>query len=310
MLVLGIDIETNAFIENIEDARISDIGFALKYYDPYDVDRDGRLRGGDYLFSSSSLVTDGYNTISEDIQKLTGITLEAVQLLNVPIASLLPSLSACMERADFILTHNGSQFDLPCLANAFSRYKMECPAWQRKSIDSLFDVRYPEFCKYKNLTYLSGYYNVSHGGHRAIFDVYSTFAIFEKQNLAEVLDASMSDFIRAVPIPGVSKDMLKGKGFYFGDDGIRNFKGKRKIFLESFPDLQDKVCIIPEDEYINSRGVFLIAEVPYKDKELAKEAGFRWDPKKKIWYFPFKEALISDLKSKWEAKFKVKVSVY
>src|SRR5690349_19859099 len=127
----------------------------------------------------SCLVHDAdYPESPPQLVELTGITDEMLKKRGVYPGKALDQLTRLMNEADYVVAHNGANFDKPI-------YRMEC---QRHSItasgkpwiDSRTDVPYPSKIKARKLTHLAAEHGFANPfQHRALFDCLTMLKILE-----------------------------------------------------------------------------------------------------------------------------------
>jgi DNA polymerase III subunit epsilon len=157
MLLAITDTETTG--TNPEQNRITDVAILL-----YSVEREMVIDSFSQLINETD-----HGTISDYIEELNGTTSD---LLNeygtVPDDGLFEKLNGMYSRADYCVAHN-AQFDIGMLTKFHTRYGYEMSEY--KWICTQHDIKYPRTCKYENLTYLAGYYNIINPmQHRALGD--------------------------------------------------------------------------------------------------------------------------------------------
>lgn len=196
-LVLGVDLEGvhhNLLDEgiNFKIDRVTEIGAVL-----WDCEKLQPVQ-----FMSELINEPDREKISIELTELTGIDDEMLekwghQKATIPL--VLSKLSEMMETADYIMAHNGHQYDHPMLEALFKRYQLNFP--QKIWIDSQDDIEYPTRMTQKSMAALEH----SHGfinpfPHRAVTDVLSMLKI-----------ASHYDFNRMAALACSSKITLVAK---------------------------------------------------------------------------------------------------
>lgn len=214
MLLLGLDLETGgAFNGPAEENFITEIGLVLwdtEFRQPVDL---------------LSLLLKSDQPLSEEAAEYTGITQELLDRHGKPLdIRTLQPVARMMEKADFIVAHNGRDFDRPLLVAAFERYKLPMPA--KQWLDTLHDVDYPRNCVSKNLTYLAGFHGmVNPFPHRAVTDVLTMLTILGRYDLEAVIAASRQPWmVVQAMVSFEDKDKAKAKGFRWENEAGRSYK--------------------------------------------------------------------------------------
>ena len=138
-------------------------------------------------------------------------------------------------------------------------------------------------------------YVVAHNGTG--FDKPLTDVFFKRLNLGEY-DTPWIDTKTDVPYPRtcLQKNLTYLSAFHRILPG-----GHRAIFdVMAMLEIMFKYDLKEVIRISKSALLRITAHVGFEDKELAKEAGFRWDPKKKTWFKEMKECFYTDaIKNEW-----------
>lgn len=206
MLLLGVDVETTG-LDTAND-RIIELGAVL-----WSVEEKKPL----VLYSD--LIFVGDREVPAVIESLTGISDGHVKKYGMPLQYVLGRFNYLAQQADFIVAHNGTNFDKPILEAEYARACFPFP--KAPWIDTSVDVPYPEKTGTRKLTYLAA----EHGflnpfAHRAIFDVLTMTAVLSRYDAEEVARISKepSVTLTAMTRPpwvdgGKSNDAAKAKGY-------------------------------------------------------------------------------------------------
>jgi len=229
MLLLGIDIETNADDSN---EFITEIG-AILY--------DWNTKQPVLLFSELFVPTEA-SPLSSDVVELTGITDNMLtafaykvgedDIKDYIVATCFPKLSEMFRQADYVVAHNGNKFDKPRLEKFAENYGLDM--YSKPWIDTLTDVEYPKHCKSKNMTYLCGYHGfVNPFSHRALFDVAAMMKVLERYPIERVIEVSKSPMIKLIAhVSFHNKQLAKDAGFYWDGEKKVWYKEIKEILLE------------------------------------------------------------------------------
>lgn len=225
MKILGIDLESNH--HDPETAKITEFAFVL-----FDTELGQPLELETYLVKEV-----GIEPLSELIIRITGITDGMIEEHGESPFFVISRFLRMYAKADYVLAHNGTNFDRPLVRNFLKRYLSEGEAQlvtPKPWIDSLVDVDYPEECSHRSMTYLQGFYSlVNPFKHRALTDILTTLTILHKNfSWSDIVEISKSPFLR------------------------------------------------------------FIAEVDYHERDVAKDARFKWDAARKIWFRDIKKVFV------------------
>lgn len=117
--------------------------------------------------------------ITEELEELTGLSEELIKewgKKGQDIKNVLIQLTALIEKADCLMSHNARGYDCPMLTEMFKRYKLPFP--DRTWIDSVTDIEYPTRFFHKSLMNLEHYHGfINPFPHRAFSDVLSMLKI-------------------------------------------------------------------------------------------------------------------------------------
>ncbi len=250
MLLLGIDLETGgSFDAPKEDNFITEIGAVL-----WDTNH-----GPVKIFSE---ILNLGKEICPEAEEYTGITNQVIKKYGLdPYAhtqlfrSKMNELFYMMTKVDYIVAHNGLEFDKPILIRFINSLGNHMP--DKTWIDTMIDVPYPNNCASRSLTFLAGFHLLLNCfPHRAITDVLTMMAILMKYDLDEVIKCAETPIVEAVwssPYPSKHK-----------------YKGDSKAYLLAMKEFT-------------------------KNKSLASKYRFRWNPEDKEWVLKTRKHLIPDI---------------
>ena len=194
-LVLGIDLEgiNKDLIFNGLDLkvdRVSEIGAVLwnwEYKQPVKI-------------LSKIINEEKRLNISTDLEELTGLNddiLNNYGVQNEDIPNVLLELSSMMESADYLMAHNGTNYDYPMLKALFERHNVK---WiDRIWIDTQVDIEYPKMLKARSLAMLEHFHGfLNPFPYRALTDVLSMLKIASKYSLDRMVKLASCQKIRVV----------------------------------------------------------------------------------------------------------------
>lgn len=211
MLLLGLDLETGgAFNAAPESNFITEIGLVLwdsEFSQP--VELLSQLIKPEHPVSAESV---DYSGISDELLARHGRPCDIRTLQ--PIANL-------MHKADYVVAHNGREFDRPLLEASFGHFGLKMPVtpW----LDTQLDIDYPRSCVSRNLIYLAGFHGmVNPFQHRAVTDVLTMLKILERYELEQVIANSQRKWLLVQAVVSYEeREKAKGKGFRWQSDGGR-----------------------------------------------------------------------------------------
>ncbi len=227
MLLLGLDLETGGEFNSSSDQNfIIEIGMVLwdtEFGQPVEL---------------YSVLVDNDRPVSMDAAEYTGITDALLKRHGEkPDIRMLNPIKDLMNKADYIVAHNGRDFDRPLMEAFFSQQSHKMPA--KPWIDTLHDVDYPRNCKSRNLTYLAGFHGILNSfPHRAVTDVLTMLTILSRYDIENVIaNASHPRLVVKAEVGFSEREKAKAKRFSWESAG----KGAGK-----FP--KSWVRIIREDQ--------------------------------------------------------------
>lgn len=214
MLLLGLDLETGgAFNANMDTNFITEVGLVLwdtEFAQPVE-----------FL----SVLVKPTQAVSPESVEYTGISDALLARHGQPLdIRTLQPIAKLMNKADYIVAHNGRDFDRPLITAAFNQFKLKIPAtpW----LDTQYDIDYPRPCKSRNLIYLAGYHGmVNPYAHRAVTDVLTMLTILARYDIAQVITNSQRKWLIVQANVGYDeREMAKEKGFRWQQDGSKVYE--------------------------------------------------------------------------------------
>lgn len=138
--------------------------------------------------------------ISEEVSLLTGIDnkmLDDWGAKGSDIHPILTSLAKLMDKADYIMAHNGHQYDIPMLQSMFKRYDIAMP--EKLWIDSMNDIEFPKKMTGRSMALLEHAHGfVNPFPHRAATDVLSMLKIASQYSLERMVKLAKSPVVTLV----------------------------------------------------------------------------------------------------------------
>ena len=201
MYVLGIDIETTGL--SPDNDNIIELGAVV-----WDTEVDKPVAMMNHLLSI------GDKKLSNKIIKLTNITDIDLDTFGIDEIAALNELLKLAEKCDYMVAHNGNDFDKKFIDNALNKHDLTL---DKPWIDTLYDVPYSEDITSKKLTNLASHYDCStEFAHRALFDVLMMLQVcsyFDWQDIIELQKITTITMIANVDYD--DRDKAKSEGFYF-----------------------------------------------------------------------------------------------
>lgn len=185
MLLLGIDLESgDNFQVPPKDQFITELGMVL-----WDTDTRQPVEFFNRILKHPS------KTVVDEAADYTGITPQIIERFGVtPGPAVIAEILVMLSKADYIVAHNGIQFDKVVLGEFLASHGKKLP--EKVWIDTMIDVPYPRHCKQRNLTYLAGYHRlVNPFAHRAVTDVLIMLTILDMYDIDVVIESAKSPLI-------------------------------------------------------------------------------------------------------------------
>jgi DNA polymerase-3 subunit epsilon len=203
MLILGVDFETTGLLP--QEDRIIEVGAVL-----YDWDTETPLRLVSRLVKCDRPLPD-------EIVKLTGITDGMLSAYGQPETVVLDSLLSLMGESDYVMSHNGSEFDKLFLDAFMARLRPGTTTYVRPWLDTRCDIVFPESITTQNLRFLAA----EHGflnpfAHRAVFDVLTMLKVARQYPIENIVARSKEPtvYVQAV-VSFDDKEKAKARGYYW-----------------------------------------------------------------------------------------------
>ncbi len=237
MLLLGIDLESGGeFNLPAEKNFITEIGMVL-----WDTDFSQPVQ----IFST--LIDQG-RPVAEEAAEYNGISDEMLKRHGAkPDIRILNRVKELMSLADYVVAHNGRDFDRPLLAAFFSSQSHRMP--EKIWLDTLHDVDYPRNCASRNLTYLAGFHGILNSfPHRAVTDVLTMLTILSRYDLDAVIENARSPrLVVKAEVSFENREKAKAKkfGWESAGEGLKYPKSWVRILREKDLEPLRKECDFP-----------------------------------------------------------------
>jgi DNA polymerase III subunit epsilon len=152
-------------------------------------------------------------------------------------------LGAMANEADFIVAHNGNQFDRP-IVEFWMKDQLPFRPW----IDTYEDVPYPSSCKSVNLIYLNGFHGFCNPySHRAVFDVCAMLKVLSHYDINVVTANALCDkIVICAEVSFNDKQLAKDKAFLWEGANGKTYHKRwvKKIRLDQLEKYR-KECPFP-----------------------------------------------------------------
>lgn len=240
MLILGVDVETTGL--DVKKDEIIELGCVL-----WETDTNSeKVIWNNFVYNIK------YKRVPEEITKLTGIEEMDLKRWGVEPANAFRRFCALADHAEYIVAHNGTNFDRPIMESNFKKTGVSFP--DKPWIDTVVDIPFAEHIKTRKLIHLAaehGFINPS--AHRAYSDVISMLKILSQYNIKLVIERSHEPNVTVTalcakpwedPAPAGEKqtDKAKARGY--------RFDGSSKTWV--------KTCKASEAELEKEHGEFAV----------------------------------------------------
>lgn len=224
MLVLGLDLETTTFDQDL--LRVTEVGAIL-----YDTDLKCPIEvQADLVYEP-----DIHLPMDEFVVGLTGITDDMIRNYGKPPEVVLENFRKLHDRAEYVVAHNGNEFDRPAMGRFINRYDMLGEFAPKHWIDTMIDLPYGEHINTRKLEDLTGRHGfLNPFPHRAFTDVMAMLRIMSEYDFETVLEISHSPELTFQAVVDYhNKDVAKQARFRW-DAGTRRWLYKmKKYFLDA-----------------------------------------------------------------------------
>jgi DNA polymerase-3 subunit epsilon len=138
--------------------------------------------------------------ITKEIEELTGISddlLEKWGAKGTLIHEKLQELAGLFDKADAIMAHNGTGYDIPMLEAMFARYDMKMP--EKIWIDTMTDIKFPRLMTGRSMALLEHAHGfINPFPHRAVTDVLSMLKIASQYDGERIMKLASSPKVTLV----------------------------------------------------------------------------------------------------------------
>ena len=184
MLILGLDLETSGLDRKTCD--VLEIGAAL-----WNVKEKRPVR----LYTQFN--KDFQSEVPEEIESLIGIKAYEVKKYGKSLRECLNELTPLMEDAEYIVAHNGTNFDKPFLEETYKSIGLKMP--EKIWIDTQIDIPYPDGMGTRKLSYLACEHGfVNPFPHRALTDVLTTLKLLSLYDFDVIKEIAKSPVVQVI----------------------------------------------------------------------------------------------------------------
>lgn len=217
MRLLGLDFETTGLDTSSE--RVTEIGLCL-----WEVETKRPIVTlGLFLQDDEILKKAAIPETAAMMARVSGITKEMLTEFGTDAKSNFLWLEKWVgnHKPDYIVAHNGENYDKPILMSELARHGVEAPALRQIPwIDTKTDIPFatePDSRKLKHLATDHGFINPF--AHRAVFDVLTMLRILSNYPIQEVLEYQKIPFVTARAVVSYEQRQL-AKDFRFSWEKI------------------------------------------------------------------------------------------
>lgn len=151
-------------------------------------------------FISELIDEKDHLSISEEVEEITGINDDILSewgLKDEQIKETLLKFTSLAKKADFLMAHNGRNYDRPMLEAIYKRFDLELPS--KPWIDTSIDIEFPKKIKKKSLAALEHVHSfINPFPHRAMTDVLSMFKVAHFYNMERIAQLATSNKVRMI----------------------------------------------------------------------------------------------------------------
>jgi len=205
--ILGIDFETTGL--DPQKDRITEAGLVL-----YDTESRQPVRVTGFLVKGG--------IITQEIEKITGITQAAVDEFGVEPAAAMKAIAGIAQFADFYCAHN-AEFDRGFYTTELGRQKMQARAlpW----IDTRTDLPHAAYSlgKSASLRYLAADHMFVYPAHRAVNDVLAMLEILSRYDLNETIRRAQTPNVKVRAVVSFDERHAAKERSYYWD-------GEKKVW--------------------------------------------------------------------------------
>jgi DNA polymerase-3 subunit epsilon len=199
-VILGIDFETTGL--DLANDRVTEVGLVLW-------DRTTKQP-----VSISGFFVKSDKEITPEITKLTGITKEMLDKFGRDEPTALSDIDSVIKQADYVIAHNGNDFDKPLLKNWYARSGNSLP--DKLWLDSKTDLPEEAYGHSASLKYMACDHGFVYEAHRAVSDVLAMLRILGQYDVDAVIETAKQPTVHVQALVTFDTNKLaKDRGYHW-----------------------------------------------------------------------------------------------
>jgi DNA polymerase III subunit epsilon len=219
--VCGIDIETTG-LDHAND-HVTEIAWVIK-----DIGDPKPLEVQSHFVLPPDGMLDSSEYLKPNIQQLTKIKMTHLQN-GKSLEDIFRWLSDALHThdVDFVVAHNGENFDKPFLQAKAQDFSPEqvTKVFTRPWLDTSVDCVYPEDCRYTNLMYVAAYFGfINPFPHSALFDVMTMLKVLEQFDVLKVSERAKHPWVVVkAQVDYDRRELAKARRYYWETFGAEKY---------------------------------------------------------------------------------------
>lgn len=222
MKILSLDFETTWTTPvNPRQCRILEIGAVL-----YDWHSRKPLK-----MMSEFIHEEDHPASPPELVELTGITDDMRREHGTSLRKGLTELEILMSQCDYVIAHNGNEFDKIVLESELERISWVQKAPLTPWIDSKTDVPYPSSVKSHKLVHLCTEVGefINPFPHRAVFDALAVLKLVRRYDLDEILALQAQPTVKVIAsVSYERRNLPKERGYYWDGENKQWWKSMKE----------------------------------------------------------------------------------
>lgn len=162
--------------------------------------------------------------VSAEITRITGITNEMLEADGVASRPGLEALLRMAKSADYLVAHNGNEFDKPLLESWCGREGFEPP--KQFWLDTKIDLPMSAYEKGASMFVMAASHGFLYDAHRAVSDVLATFKVLARYDVDAVIERAKKPSVMCRAVISYD-DRLQAKEAGF------HWKPEQKLWVRS-----------------------------------------------------------------------------
>jgi DNA polymerase-3 subunit epsilon len=215
--ILGIDFETTGL--DLKNDRITEVGLVL-----WDSETKQPTQVAGFLVNTDKEITP-------EIEKLTGITRKMVNAYGKDEKYSFEIVLEMLSAADYVVAHNGNEFDKVLLENWANRESRPLP--DKLWIDTKTDLPEAAYGRSASLKYMACDHGFVYDAHRAVSDVLAMLRILGTYDVDLVIESAKQPTIRVQALVTFDTNKLaKERGYHWKPETKQWIKPIKANFLD------------------------------------------------------------------------------